>query len=297
MTALRTPDDRFVGLPDWDFEPHYLTDLDGYEGLRAHYVDVGPRDADRTFLLLHGEPSWSFLYRKMIPVFEQAGARVVAPDFFGFGRSDKPVEREAYTFDFHREYLLRLVERLDLTNITLVVQDWGGVLGLTLPVDPGFAGRLDRLLVMNTAIAAGDPPTPAFEAWRDYCRANPDLWPGDVVRLTEPRLSDAEAAAYNAPFPDITYKVGAHVFPDLVMTSPDMPGVQTSLQALDFWSGWAGPVFMAVGVNDPILGVEAMQVLRERIGNCPEPLLVDAGHFVQEQGEEVARAALTAFGD
>jgi len=135
ISAVRTPDERFADIPDFDFPVHYVDDLPGYEGLRAAYVDTGPADADKTFLCMHGEPSWSFLYRKMIPHFTATGARVVWPDFFGFGRSDKPTELDSYTFDFHRNHILALVERLDLTNVTLVVQDWGGLIGLTLPVD------------------------------------------------------------------------------------------------------------------------------------------------------------------
>uniref|UniRef100_UPI00359428EA alpha/beta fold hydrolase n=1 Tax=Blastomonas sp. TaxID=1909299 RepID=UPI00359428EA len=142
IAALRTPDSRFDAIPDFDYPVFYAEDLPGYEGLRAAWVDAGPRDADQVFLCLHGEPSWSFLYRRMIPVFLQNGARVVAPDLFGFGRSDKPVDQSAYSFDFHRNHLLALVKRLDLRNITLVVQDWGGLLGLTLPVDADFAPRL-----------------------------------------------------------------------------------------------------------------------------------------------------------
>ena len=165
VEALRTPDDRFRGLPGWDHPPSYVEDLPGYEGLPAHYVDVGPRDAVDTYLLLHGEPTWAYLYRKMIPVFVEAGGRVVAPDFFGFGRSDKPVEQAVYSFDYHRDYLLRLVERLDLTGITLVVQDWGGLLGLTLPIGRGFAPRLRRLV---------DGPQRAVvtvraDGWRSSC--------------------------------------------------------------------------------------------------------------------------------
>src|ERR1700754_4831760 len=142
IQALRTPDDRFDNLPGWEHPPSYLDDLPGYEGLRSHHVDLGPRDAEHTYLLLHGEPTWGYLYRHMIPVFLAAGGRVVVPDFFGFGRSDKPVDEAVYGFDFHRGHLLARVSRLDLANVTLVVQDWGGLLGLTLPVDPGFAARL-----------------------------------------------------------------------------------------------------------------------------------------------------------
>lgn len=170
LEALRTPEERFAALPDWPYAPRYVEDLPGYEGLRAHYVDEGPKVGAPVFLCLHGEPSWAFLYRKMLPVFLASGARVVAPDFFGFGRSDKPVEDSVYTTDFHRNYLLRLIERLDLQDITLVLQDWGGLLGLTLPLD--IAPRLSRLIIMNTAFGVGVAPSPGFLAWRDYVAKN-----------------------------------------------------------------------------------------------------------------------------
>ena len=296
IEALRTPDDRFRGLPGWDHRPSYVEDLPGYEGLRAHYVDLGPRDAVDTYLLLHGEPTWAYLYRKMIPVFLAAGGRVVAPDFFGFGRSDKPVAQAVYGFDFHRDYLLRLVERLDLTGITLVVQDWGGLLGLTLPMDAGFAPRLSRLLAMNTGLAVGISPGKGFENWRAYVAAHPDLAVGALLKRSVPTLSDAEAAAYDAPFPDASYKAGVRAFPQLVMTKPDMPGVEISRAAERFWSGWEGASFLAVGAQDPVLGVPAMDRLRRTIRGAPAPLvLADAGHFVQERGDVVARAALTSF--
>jgi pimeloyl-ACP methyl ester carboxylesterase len=297
MDALRTPDDRFADLPGWDYPPSYVDDLPGYAGLRAHYVDAGPVDAQHTYLLLHGEPTWAYLYRKMIPVFLDAGGRVVAPDFYGFGRSDKPARESDYTFDFHRDFLLALVERLDLTGVTLVVQDWGGLVGLTLPVDPEFRPRLERLLVMDTALAVGESSGPGFDAWRAYVAANPDLAVGRLLRRSEPSLSAAEAAAYDAPFPDARYKAGVRAFPELVMTRPDMPGVETSRAAASFWAGWDGPSFMAVGARDPVLGPAIMDRLRAGINGCAAPLVLDeAGHFVQEHGDVVARAALAAFG-
>jgi pimeloyl-ACP methyl ester carboxylesterase len=296
VEALRTPDERFVGLPGWNHPPSYVEDLPGFEGLRAHYVDVGPRDAADTYLLLHGEPTWAYLYRKMIAVFVAAGGRVVAPDFFGFGRSDKPVDQDVYSFDFHRNYLLRLVEHLDLKRITLVVQDWGGLLGLTLPIDAGFAPRLTRLLAMNTGLALGVSPGKGFEDWRAYVAAHPDLAVGALLRRSVPELTEAEAAAYDAPFPDASYKAGARAFPQLVMTDPDMPGVGVSREAQQFWSEWDGPSFLAVGAQDPVLGVPAMDRLHRMVRGAPPPLvLADAGHFVQERGDVVARAALTSF--
>ena len=212
ITALRTPDDRFQNLPGFAFAPTYVDDLRGYSGLRAHYLDLGPRDASHTFLCLHGQPSWSYLYRKMIPPFLESGARVIAPDFFGFGRSDKPTDAATYTFDFHREYLLRLVERLDLTGVTLVVQDWGGLLGLTLPVEPDFRPRLSRLIVMNTTLATGVSAGPGFEAWRAYALSRPDLPIGELFQRSDSQITPEEASAYDAPFPDARYKAGVRAF-------------------------------------------------------------------------------------
>lgn len=281
IPALRTPDERFADLPDFDFPVRYLEAVPGYEGLRGAYVDAGPAIAEHTFLCLHGEPSWSFLYRKMIPVFLEAGARVVAPDLLGFGRSDKPLDEGAYSFDFHRNWLLALVERLDLTRITLVVQDWGGLLGLTLPVDAAFAGRLERLIVMNTALGVGDPPGPGFEAWKTYALSTHDLPIGDIIARGTPHLTAAEKAAYDAPYPDARYKAGARVFPALVPVSPDMPGAALSRQARDWWSNeWGGRSFMAIGDADPVLGPPVMHALRRRIRGCPEPMIVaGGGHF------------------
>jgi haloalkane dehalogenase len=299
IEALRTPDERFAGLPGFDFPVRYVDDLPGYEGLRGAYLDCGPADAQRTFLCLHGEPSWSYLYRRMIPVFLETGARVVAPDLLGFGRSDKPVREADYSFTFHRDYLLRLVERLDLRRITLVVQDWGGLLGLTLPVDAGFAARLERLIVMNTGLGVGDSPGPGFEAWKAYALATHDLPVGDLIARGTPHLTAAEKAAYDAPFPDATYKAGARVFPALVPVTPDMEGAAISREAREFWSQrWSGPSFMAIGDADPVLGPPAMHALRRVIRGCPEPMMIaGGGHFVQEWGEPIARAALKSFGE
>lgn len=295
--ALRTPDDRFLDLEHFAYPPKYIDDLPGYEGLRAHLVDLGPPGAATTFFCLHGEPTWSYLYRRMIPVMLESGARVVAPDFLGFGRSDKPVEDAAYTFHFHRDFLLRLVERLDLQHITLVAQDWGATLGLTLPVDPGFRSRLDRLIVMNTLLPVGQPLGPHYYAWRSQVRGLAELPVGQWMRQAAPNLTDREAAAYDAPFPDRRYQAGARMFPELAMVEPDMEGVVEAKAAMRFWAEeWSGMSFMAIGGNDP--DVEVMHALRRSIRGCPEPLIVpEAGHFLPEWGEPVARAALRAFGD
>jgi pimeloyl-ACP methyl ester carboxylesterase len=298
IDALRTPEERFADLPDFPWAPRYIDDLPGYEGLRCAVIDEGPKAGAPTFLCLHGEPTWSFLYRRMIPVFLASGARVVAPDLFGFGRSDKPVDDAVYGFHFHRRMLLALVERLDLQDITLVVQDWGGLIGLTLPVEEGFRGRLSRLIAMNTTLATGSSPSEGFLAWRAYAKANPDLAVGALIGRGTPHLSQAECAAYDAPFPDIRFKAGVRAFPERVMTDPGMEGIEESLAAQAFWSrDFKGKTFMAIGEADMVLGPPVMEDLRRFLPNCPEPLRIpEAGHFVQEWGGPVAEAAFRSFG-
>ena len=196
MNALRTPDERFATLPGYPFAPHYLQ---GAGGLRMHFLDEGPREAS-VALCLHGQPTWSYLYRKMIPAFLAAGVRVLAPDFFGFGRSDKPEEEAAYTFFFHRNSIVALIEALDLSRVTLVCQDWGGLIGLTIPME--MPGRFERLLVMNTALGTGDVPLgEGFLAWRAFANSKPDMDIAALMKRAVPSLSDAEAAAYAAPYP------------------------------------------------------------------------------------------------
>ncbi len=296
MDVLRTDDSRFVGLPGFDFAPHYLDDLAGYDGLRIHYLDEGPAEATETFLCLHGQPTWSYLYRKMIPVFAGAGRRVIAPDLLGFGRSDKPVDERVYTFAFHRGMLMALIERLGLQRVTLVCQDWGGILGLTIP--PAMPERFVRLLVMNTTIPLGQPVSEGFDRWRAFNRSQPDLDVAALMQRSQPDMTIAEAAAYAAPFPDARFKAGVRRFPELVMTDPGMAGIVEAERAVRFWrEEWTSPTFMAVGMTDPVLGPEVMARLRATIHGCPPPLEVaDGGHFVQEKGEGIARAALAAFG-
>lgn len=296
MGALRTPDERFKDLPDWPYDSKVVDDLAGYEGLRMAYVDEGHADAEHTFLCLHGEPTWSYLYRKMIPVFRRTNARVVAPDLFGFGKSDKPEEDATYTYHFHRNSLLRLVERLDLYHVTLVVQDWGGILGLTLPME--MRERFDRILIMNTALPTGDEDLGAgFESWRAYVAEHPDLDVGRLMQRAVPGLTDEEARAYDAPFPDRRYKAGVRRFPELVPREPGMDGAEESRRAAAQLNGdFVGPIFMAIGAQDPVLGPPVMHRLRAAIPSCPAPMEIrDAGHFVPEHGERVAVEALRYF--
>ncbi len=290
QSALRTPDACFAKLPDFNHAPHYWE----HGGLRVHYVDEGPKDALTTVLCLHGNPTWSYLYRHMIPVFTAAGLRVVAPDLMGFGRSDKPATEAEHRFDGHRQMLLDFVEHLDLRNILLVCQDWGGILGLTLPM--AQPQRYTRLLVMNTTLATGSV-TPGFEQWRAYSNSQPDLAVGRLLGRGKPTMTAEERAGYDAPFPDASYKAALRAFPNLVPDGKDAPGAAISRQAEAFWRHeWAGQSFMAVGMADPVLGEEAMVALHDTIRGCPEPMLIEeAGHFVQEWGVPIARAALAHF--
>ncbi len=295
--ALRTPEERFENLPGFDFAPNYEDNLKEYEGLRVHFLDEGPSDAKQTFLCLHGQPSWSYLYRKMIPVFSAAGHRSIAPDLLGFGKSDKPKEDAVYTYNFHRGMLVALIKKLDLTNITLVCQDWGGLLGLTIPME--MPERFSRMIVMNTALGTGDVPLgKGFTDWRAFSNANPDMNIGGLFKRSCPNLSEAEWKAYDAPFPDVTYKAGVRRFPNLVQDNPDAEGAALSRQARDWLSKeWGGKTFMAVGMQDPVLGPPAMAYLRSNIKGCSEPLeVINGGHFVQEEGELVATKALEYFG-
>jgi haloalkane dehalogenase len=294
MDYLTTPEDRFAGLPDYPWPAHVLRNA-ATAGLGLAYLDEGPHDAQHVFLCLHGNPTWSYLYRKMLPVFLASGARVVAPDFLGFGRSDKPLAETDHTFDLHRASLLALIEALDLRHITLVVQDWGGVFGLTLPM--AMPERFERLLVMNTGFGIGRV-TEGFRAWRAFSNSRPDLDVAGLLLRSEPTLSPAEASAYGAPFPDVRYKAAVRAFPNLVPDGDEAPGAALSRQAMRwFASHWRGQSFMAVGIKDPVMGWDVMQAMRAAIPGCPEPLRVDdGGHFVQEHGQRVARAALDAWG-
>jgi haloalkane dehalogenase len=266
----------------------YAARFTSWRDWRVHYVDEGR--GERTFLCLHGEPTWSYLYRRMIPHFVARGARVVAPDFIGFGRSDKPEDEALYTFDFHRRFLLELIQRLELKRITLVVQDWGGLLGLTLPME---LPEIEQLFVMNTALATGDVPlSEGFIAWRAYVARTPDLPCGKLLTRTCPHLSAAEAASYDAPFPTFASKAGVRRFPQLVPEKYDDPGAAISRKARDWLQhSWRGETFMAVGAKDPVLGPPVMNVLRGWIRGCPEPVVIEnGGHFLQEWGDEVMSA-------
>jgi tRNA(adenine34) deaminase len=294
--ALRTPEHRFNGLPDYPWAPNHVSDLPSLNGLRLHYLDEGPKDAPLTWLCLHGNPAWSYLYRKMIPPFLAAGGRVIAPDLIGFGKSDKPKKDEAHRFSWHRDVLLELVERLDLQRVVLVVQDWGGLLGLTLPM--AAPERYQGLLVMNTMLATGGVPlSPGFLAWREMCAKKPEFDVGRLFGRGNPQMSEAECGAYNAPFPDRGHRAALRVFPAMVPEHADDEGAAISRQAREFFRHrWQGRTFMAIGQQDPVLGEPVMRALAADLRGCAQPMLLpEAGHFVQEHGESIAKEAVAFF--
>jgi pimeloyl-ACP methyl ester carboxylesterase len=287
---LRTPDARFADLPGWPYPPQYSH----HAGYRVARVDEGPREAPVTALCLHGNPSWGYLYRHMIPVFQDAGLRVVAPDLIGFGRSDKPIDQAAHTWALHRGMLLALIDELALKNVMLVCQDWGGLFGLTLPMERPAV--FTRLLVMNTALGTGHV-TEGFRQWRAFSNSQPDLAVGKLFARGNPQLTPAEVAAYDAPFVDAAHKAALRAFPNLVPDGDHADGAAISRLALAYWRDtWPGESFMAIGMQDPVLGPPVMRSLQRLIRGCPEPMEVaNGGHFVQEQGEPIARAALAHF--
>jgi tRNA(adenine34) deaminase len=294
--AVRTPDHRFDHVPDYPWAPKYVSDLPALGRLRMHYLDEGPGEAPRTWLCLHGNPAWSFLYRKMIPVWLAAGDRVIAPDLPGFGKSDKPKRDDAHTFTWHREVLRQFVEHLDLHRIVLVVQDWGGLLGLTLPM--ASPQRYGGLLAMNTMLATGDFAVgQGFLDWREMCARNPDFSVSRLFARGNPHLSPQECAAYDAPFPDRGHRAALRAFPPMVPLEPEADGAAVSREARSFWRDhWSGQSLLVVGTQDPVLGVDAMNRLRASIRGAPDPVLLPhAGHFVQEHGEAVARQAVGYF--
>jgi pimeloyl-ACP methyl ester carboxylesterase len=290
---LRTPDDRFAALPGYPWTPRTVEGLPALGGLRLSVLDEGPTDSEVTWLCLHGNPAWSYLYRRMIPVFRAAGHRVVAPDLPGFGRSDKPLDPAQHRFSWHRQVLLELVEHLDLQRVNLVVQDWGGLLGLTLPM--AAPSRYRGLLVMNTLLATGEEPLPAgFLQWRAMCRQKPDFGIGRLFGRGNPHLSEAECAAYDAPFPDLAYRAATRAFPDRVPDGPQADGAALSRDAARFWStAWHGRSWMAIGEQDPVFTPALMEALRAGIRGCPPAQrIAEGGHFVQEHGEVIAAEAL-----
>jgi haloalkane dehalogenase len=290
MDCVRTPDERFENLPGYPFEPHYAE----VDGLRIHYVDEGPRNG-AVILMLHGEPSWSYLYRKMIPIFAAAGFRAIAPDLVGFGRSDKPVRREDYTYQRHVDWVRGLLfDALDLREINLVCQDWGGLIGLRLVGE--HPDRFARVVAANTLLPTGDdPPGPAFEAWRKFSQEVPTFPTGQIINgATKTELTPEVIAAYDAPFPDDTYQAGARQFPTLVPITPDDPAAPANRAAWKSLLAFDKPFLTAFSDGDPITAAAAprMRTVAGAVGRV-HPTIGGGGHFLQEDcGAELARVVL-----
>lgn len=292
MKALRTPDDRFTNLPGYDFAPNYVTIDDTEDGsLRVHYIDEGPRDADPV-LLMHGEPSWCYLYRHMIGPLVAAGHRVIAPDLVGFGRSDKPTARTDYTYARHVAWMKdALFDKLNLTNITFFGQDWGGLVGLRLVA--AAPERFARVVIGNTGLPVGDGKlSEAFLAWQKFSQESPKFPIGNIVKGGCARpMSDDVVAAYNAPFPDDSYKEGARQFPSLVPSRLDDPERDAQLAAWESLRKFEKPFLCAFSDKDAVTSGGSSPFLRDVPGTRDQPhtTIVNAGHFLQEDaGEELA---------
>jgi len=290
MKILRTPEERFLNLPGYDFEALYIDVGD----MRMHYVDKGPQDADPV-LLLHGEPSWSYLYRTMIPPIAEAGLRAVAPDLIGFGKSDKPTEQHDYTYQKHVAWMKVLLEQLDLRNITLVCQDWGSLIGLRLAAEN--EERFDRIVLANGGLPTGDQNMPmAFSIWRAFARFSPWFPIGRIIQAaTISNLSADVVKAYDAPFPDSSFKAGARAFPKLVPTTPDDPAAPANRAAWEVFRKWEKPFLTSFSDGDRITrGLD--KVFVERVPgarNQPHTTIEGAGHFLQEEkGPEFAQVVI-----
>jgi haloalkane dehalogenase len=282
MDVFRTPDERFATLPGYDFEPHY-TELDG---LRLHYVDEGEGEPVVCF---HGEPTWSYLYRKMLPPLVASGRRVICPDYAGFGRSDKPTDQDWYTYDRHVDLVTRLLAELDVQGVTAVVQDWGGPIGLRWAVEN--PERVARLVILNTGLFTGRV-SKGFMAWRDFAERNPDLPVGMVVGgATATDVPGDVVAAYEAPFPTPESKAGAAQFPLIVPTSEEMAGATEMRAVSDALSRWDKPALVAFSDSDPVFPFpRSGEVFAELIPTAGEQVRIEgAAHFLQEdRGQEIA---------
>jgi haloalkane dehalogenase len=295
MELLRTPDERFANLPGYPFAPHYVT----VNGVRIHYVDEGAQNAEPV-LLLHGEPSWSYLYRKMIPALTAAGYRAITPDLVGFGRSDKPAMREDYTYQRHVDWIMGLIESLDLQGINLLGQDWGGLIGLRLAAEN--ESRFACIVAANTGLPTGDQPmSEAFFRWQRFSQTAPVFDIGRVVQNgCATNLPADIVAAYNAPFPDDRYTAGARQFPLLVPTTPDDPASAANRKAWEVLLRWEKPFLTAFSDSDPITkgGDRIFQRLIPGAKGQPHTTIAGAGHFLQEdKGEELAGVVVNFLRD
>jgi len=328
--VARTPDDRFVDLPDFNYTPRYghlhglrYAFIDETSGILHNGKELSASESRsipnssihwETFLCLHGQPTWSYLYRRMIPVFlkhSTSGSggyirrRILAPDYFGFGRSDKPIDDDFYTFDMHQRFLINFVHRHIVEegsargDVIAVVQDWGGILGLTLP--PIFPNLFTKLLVMNTGLGLGKVPSKAWQDFHDFIKRSPNADVGGIIARGTKHLTPKEIAAYNAPHPDQLSKAGVRRFPPIVPREPNMPGVASSYAALAYFNRLLPSqlrVFVAIGLKDPVLGEPVMESMTKLAFSSTGAFVFkhpEAGHFVQEWGAPIAQAALDAW--
>ena len=304
MQTVRTPDDRFADLADYPFAPNYVevsdqADDGGSGTLRVHYLDEGPADA-APVLLLHGEPSWSYLYRHMIPPLVAAGHRVIVPDLVGFGRSDKPTEQSDYTYGRHVAWMQEaIVDHLDLRQVTFFGQDWGGLIGLRLVAEN--PDRFDRVVIANTGLPTGDfTPSEAFMSWQKFSQETPVFDIGFLVNAATVRdLSEGEVAAYDAPFPDDTYKAGARIFPSLVPTQPDDPAAEANRAAWEVFKQWDKPFVCCFSDKDPVTagGDKPFLQLVPGAEGQPHTTIENGGHFLQEDaGTQLAQLLVDVIG-
>lgn len=290
MKSLRTPDNRFDNLPDYDFTPNYV----GIDGMRMHYVDEGPKDAE-PILLMHGEPSWSYLYRHMIPPITAAGYRAIAPDLIGFGKSDKPTRQEDYSYASHVAWIRQFIEQLDLNGITLVCQDWGSLIGLRVAAEN--EQRFARIVLGNGGMPTGDQEMPkAFLVWRAFAQYSPWFPIGRIIQSgTVTQLADDVVAAYDAPFPNSDYKAGARAFPKLVPARPDDPASPANREAWNIFRNWHKPFLTSFSNRDPITrgGEKRWQIEVPGAAGQAHTKIRNAGHFLQEdKGPEFAQVVI-----
>ncbi len=296
MDVLRTPDLRFDDLDGYAFAPHYRTvTADDATPLRIHYLDEGPRDA-APILLMHGEPSWSYLYRKFVGPLVAAGHRVVAPDLVGFGRSDKPAARTDYTYERHVDWMSQWLTGIDLRDITLFCQDWGGLIGLRLVA--AFPNRFARLVIANTGLPVGTGFSAGFDAWLKFSQAVPQFPVGSIVNGgTERTLTPSEIAAYDAPFPDETYKEGARQFPTLVPITPDHASVAENKAAWEVLARFDKPVLTCFSDKDAVTAGGEKAIIARIPGAAGQPhtIIKDAGHFLQEDAPDELATLIDRF--